>query len=179
TMLATLDASRYTMTEGNYEIGAFVGDECRGSARLQRVGSQYIAYLSVSGEEGETVRFKLYDVTNNVEQGLAEEQVSYVSNAITGTTHEPVVLHFRGTTDVNEQASQVRVFPNPADEWITIESEALQSATLFTLTGQQLLHEPIQSGSTRLNVSALAPGLYLLQLRSTDGSTLTRKIEIK
>jgi hypothetical protein len=179
TMLATLDASRYTMTEGNYEIGAFVGDECRGSARLQRVGSQYIAYLSVSGEEGETVRFKLYDVTNNVEQGLAEEQVSYVSNAITGTTHEPVVLHFRGTTDLNEQASQVRVYPNPADDWITIESEALQSATLFTLTGQQLLHEPIQSGSARLNVSALVPGLYLLQLRSADGSTLTRKLEIK
>ena len=178
-MLATLDADRFAMSEGNYEIGAFVGDECRGSARLQKVGGQYIAYLTIGGENAETVRFRLYDVTNGMELGLAEEQLTYVANAVTGTTYEPVVLHFRSTGVGEGNHNMVNVYPNPASDWVTVEGHGLQSATLFTLTGQRLLHEPIQGESTHLNVGGLSAGLYLLQLTDSDGSLHIRKLEIK
>jgi hypothetical protein len=170
TMLATLDASRYTMTEGNYEIGAFVGDECRGSARLQRVGSQYIAYLSVSGEEGETVRFKLYDVTNNVEQGLAEEQVSYVSNAITGTTHEPVVLHFRGTADVNESAYSVSMYPNPTKDEVMINGREIETVKVYNALGQLVYMEECgNADNVELHLNGLSAGVYTVNVRMANG----------
>ena len=177
TMLATLDASRYTMTEGNYEIGAFVGDECRGSARLQRVGSQYIAYLSVSGEEGETVRFKLYDVTNNVEQGLAEEQVSYVSNAITGTTHEPVVLHFRGTTDVNESAYSVSMYPNPTKDEVMINGREIETVKVYNALGQLVYMEECGSAdNVELHLNGLSAGVYTVNVRMANGQQVNKRI---
>ena len=178
-MLATLDADHFAMAAGNYEIGAFVGDECRGSARLQQVGSHYIAYLTIGGENAETVRFRLYDVTNAMELGVAEEQLTYVANAVTGTTHNPVVLHFRSTGVGEGEGNVVSVYPNPASDWVTVEGQGLQSATLFTLTGQRLLHETIQGESTRLHVGGLSTGLYLLQLTDTDGSVHIIKLEIK
>ena len=177
TMLATLDASRYTMTEGNYEIGAFVGDECRGSARLQRVDSQYIAYLSVSGEEGETVRFKLYDVTNNVEQGLAEEQVSYVSNAITGTTHEPVVLHFRGTADVNESAYSVSMYPNPTKDEVMINGREIETVKVYNALGQLVYMEECGSANNvELHLNGLSAGVYTVNVRMANGQQANKMI---
>jgi hypothetical protein len=154
-----------------------VGDECRGSARLQRVGSQYIAYLSVSGEEGETVRFKLYDVTNNVEQGLAEEQVSYVSNAVTGTTYEPVVLHFRGTTDVNEGAYSVSMYPNPTKDEVMIHGREIETVKVYNALGQ--LVQMVQCGSAdnvELHLNGLSAGVYLVNVRMANGQQANKRI---
>ena len=178
-VMATLDASQYAMGEGNYEIGAFCGEECRGSARLQLADGQYMTFMVVNGEPGETIRFKLYDVANGRELGLSEETLTYEPNAIVGSVPEPEVLHFRGTTGVDELAYRLNVYPNPSDEWILIEAEGLQSATLFSLTGQVVLHEEIHSETTRLNVSHLTPGLYLLQAVRHDGNVVNRKVEIK
>ena len=115
-MMATLDASQFAMGDGNYEIGAFVDGECRGSARLQKIGDGYVAFVVVHGEAGETVRFKLYDVTNAVEVGVAKEQITYCANAIMGSVEEPMVLHLRGLTDVNGPIGVAKLFPNPANK---------------------------------------------------------------
>ena len=178
-MMATLDESQFQMADGNYEIGAFVDGECRGSARLQSTTNGYVAFLVIHGDAGEAIHFMLYDVTNAVEVGMAEEQISYVANAISGSIEAPVILHFRGTMGVNEAANSLRVFPNPTHDWITVEGEGLQSVTLCSITGQTLLRKTIQDNSTRLSVEGFAPGLYLIQMVKNDGTTVTRKLEIK
>ena len=178
-MMATLDESQFQMAEGNYEIGAFVGDECRGSARLQKTTNGYVAFLVIHGEYGEAISFKLYDVMNAMETGVAEEQITYVANATNGSVEEPVVLHFRGTADLNEETQSLRVFPNPAHDWIMIEGEGLQTVSLISVTGQTLLKRTMTDNSIRLTVDGLTPGLYLIQLVKKDGNILTRKLEIK
>ena len=178
-MMATLDESQFAMGEGNYEIGAFVNGECRGSSRLLKTSYGYVALVVVHGEYDETIRFKLYDVTNAMVVGPSEEQLRYVANAIVGSVEEPMVLHFRSITDVNEEGNSLSVFPNPAHEWVMIEGEGLQSVTLLNITGQILMKKTAQDDSIRLSVEGLAPGLYLIQLTNRDGNLFTRKLEIQ
>ena len=178
-LMATLDENQFQMAEGNYEIGAFVDGECRGSARLQRTSNGFIAFLVIHGEFEESIRFQLYDVMNGKEVGDGEEELRYVPNAIRGSIEEPMLLHFRGVTDVNEDANRLSVYPNPAHDQITIQGEGLKSVILFAITGQMLLQEDAQGSCTHLSVDGLAPGLYLIQLVKKDGNSLVQKLEIK
>ena len=175
-MLATLDADRFAMAAGNYEIGAFVGDECRGSARLQQVGSHYIAYLTIGGNTGEAVHFRLYDVANAMELGLAEEQMTYVANAVTGTTHEPVVLHFRSTGIGEGDHNMVSVYPNPTKDKVMVEGDAIETVKVYNVLGQLVQME--QCGNTsnvELHLNGLSAGVYTVEVTNAYG-TVNRRI---
>ena len=175
-MLATLDADRFAMAAGNYEIGAFVGDECRGSVRLQQVGSHYIAYLTISGDNSETVRFYLYDVTNAKELGMAEEQMTYVANAVTGTTHNPVVLHFRSTGVGEGDHNMVSVYPNPTKDKVMVEGDAIETVKVYNVLGQLVQMEQCGNASNvELHLNGLSAGVYTVEVTNAYG-TVNRRI---
>ena len=174
-LMATLDEAQFAMTNGNYEIGAFVGDECRGSARLQKAGNGYVAFVVIHGDSGETVSFKLYDVMNAAEAGVAEERLTYVSNAITGSIDEPVVLHFRNT-GVNEDANSLSVFPNPTKDKVMIQGQAIETVSVYNTLGQCLLSKTYEdANSVELNMSGFSAGVYTVSIR-TNGTMVTKMI---
>ena len=165
-VMATLDASQYAMGEGNYEIGAFCGDECRGSARLQQADGQYMTFMVVNGEPGETIRFKLYDVTNNRELGCSEETLTYEPNAIIGSVREPEVLHFRGTTSLDEAANSLSVYPNPAKDKVMIEGQSIETVSVFNALGQCLLSKDCgNADNVEINLNDLSAGVYTVTIR--------------
>ena len=52
----------------DYEVGAFCGDECRGSVLLTDTGSDFLAIQTILGNsDGEEITFKLYDHNLNLE----------------------------------------------------------------------------------------------------------------
>ena len=177
-MLATLDADRFAMAAGNYEIGAFVGDECRGSARLQQVGSHYIAYLTISGENAETVRFYLYDVTNAKELGMAEEQMTYVANAVTGTTHNPMVLNFRSTAVGEGEDAVVSVYPNPAKDKVMVEGNAIETVKVYNVLGQLVQMEQCGNATNvELHLGGLSAGVYTVEVTNAYGTVNKRIVK--
>lgn len=55
-----------SMTNAQYEIGAFVGDECRGEALCNNVvNGYYQAALTIFGNDGDVLTFKVMDHNNN------------------------------------------------------------------------------------------------------------------
>jgi hypothetical protein len=58
---------------------------------------------------------------------------------------------------------QVSVFPNPSDNFITINA-VVESASVFDITGKELL----RSNSSQINVSELKQGVYFI--RATTGT---------
>ena len=176
-VMATLDADRFVMEEGSYEIGAFVEGECRGSARLQRVGERQVAFLVVNGEPGETVCFQLYDVAADKEEGVAEEQLRYVPNAIGGSVEDPVVLHFRGATGIVEELHPLSIYPNPTTGKLAIEGFAMRSVSVYNVMGQQVLAlEGVESDRVELDLGPLGAGLYTVSVRTSNGTTVNRLV---
>ena len=72
--------------------------------------------------------------------------------------------------EVNEY---VKVYPNPATNYIFIVSNSPQKATLFNTTGQKILET---SAATELDVIDLPSGVYLLNLQNTQNQISTFKI---
>ena len=89
------DAGQY------YEIGAFVGDVCRGTAMVSEAppftGGGYIYYLTVGSNStsGETVTFRLYNhQTGEEEYVICETTITFVSDGEEGDLFEPFLIEF-------------------------------------------------------------------------------------
>jgi Listeria/Bacterioides repeat len=88
---------------GTIELAAFVGDECRGSIFLKEIPDYdlehpYLAFLQVFGEDGDTIKFRLYDHGSNTEYTLNNIDF-FVTNAIKGNTTAPYEF-FKSSADV-------------------------------------------------------------------------------
>jgi len=152
TMMLTLDENVFAMSEGSHEIGAFVNGECRGSARLQQVGSRYIAFLTVSGEDDEEVSFRLFDVNTGAEYESNTKGISYAGNAIYGSLAHPMILQF-GTADLDEMSS---------DDSGEVE--------VFTVMGVSLG----KRANANEAIKSLKPGIYLLKTNSNVTKTVVQ-----
>jgi len=72
----------------------------------------------------------------------------------------------------------IRVYPNPADEAITIEGD-FDEGMLYDLTGRLVLTlYPNHRGRTYLNTSNLRPGMYIARIRKNNQS-INRKLLIR
>lgn len=98
--------------QSNYEIGAFVGTECRGVADgantkdLWTAGpnNDQVFYLRVRSNtsSGENVTFKVYDKTSHSElPKLTFTPVTFSNNAMIGEASSPFVLKQYKSGDVN------------------------------------------------------------------------------
>ena len=78
----------------NYEVAAFVGDECRGVAEVQSQGDKTWLYMRIrsNADAGETVTFKLYDKAESKEYAV-NESVTFESQASVGMPSAPTELH--------------------------------------------------------------------------------------
>lgn len=89
----------------NYEIAAFVGNECRGVAEVQTKDAYTWLYIRVrsNAASGEKVTFKIYDKTTGKAYN-AFETVAFTSNGQEGMPSSPATLTLRRYTlgDVND-----------------------------------------------------------------------------
>jgi hypothetical protein len=67
-------------------------------------------------------------------------------------------------------SSSLQVFPNPADEKITIRRESMAAAqiTLFDLSGRELMSRELNAEETTIETGMYPPGVYLLQVRENN-----------
>ena len=106
TVYGSLVVDEVTVTSlENYEIAAFVGDECRGLAEVNSQGGYTWLYIRVRSNvaSGETVKFKIYEKTEG-KAFNAVETVDFASNGLVGMPSQPVTLTLRRYTlgDVND-----------------------------------------------------------------------------
>ncbi len=79
-----------------------------------------------------------------------------------------------GSTGMEEPKTvpELRIWPNPATEFLNIESEAIEELTLYDIAGKLTLEANANGASSlRLTTSGLSRGSYLLEVRS-GGATI-------
>lgn len=86
------------------------------------------------------------------------------------------------TIEVNSQASlselnsaNMAIYPNPANDFLFIESDGKFEYQLSTLNGQ-LLISGVAFEKERVDLSDLAAGIYLIQLYNENNQTQTVKV---
>lgn len=101
------------------EVGAFCGDQCRGSKMIVFWNPipqlmRYVVYHEIYGQTGESISFKLYDHSTNQELDLiAPDPIIWTSATTSYNEMNPFVLNFTSSTTTNTTAGD---WSNP-DIW--------------------------------------------------------------
>ena len=79
-----------------------------------------------------------------------------------------------------EQASEntmdIHVFPNPATDFVTIESEGLQQVDVFDVTGRMIKSVSVVGNALQLDLTSLKPGVYFISAKACSTSSFVKSI---
>ena len=117
-MIVVVSVDGEEQASTSLEVGAFCGDECRGSALAAYFPptDRYIYQLPVYGNTGDIITFKLYDHDQEMELTDYEiSSVTYVDEGY-GSLGNPYVLEFTGTTP---QPQGLVITLTPGWNWIS------------------------------------------------------------
>lgn len=176
-------------------LGVFTNDGlCAGMTQIDDVGENQALTAfgddsttpEIDGfEENEAMTLKLYRPGTDEQFIVYPEFDENMPNTeffstnglskITDINLQPV-----GLADLEKY--QFNIYPNPADDHITITTKELNVGIKFTL--QNILGQPVKKGmikrrQTQINTSVIHEGVYLLQFTSDNTTVTTKKIIIK
>ncbi len=176
-VMASIPADAVVNANETVEIGAFVNGECRGSAKLMYVEplDQYIAFMTVYGENDDVVTFNIYNEGNQFE---TEEEVVFTDNAIVGKATAPFMLHISTTNSLS-------CFPNPVNkgEQLTVELNGqvdLNGATLqvYNTVGSLIRTESISQSSKTIE-GMQTSGIYTVKVTDAQGNVYFGKVVVR
>jgi len=93
-------------------------------------------------------------VTTNNKWGIASVTISVTVNTTTASTQE-----FSGLLE-----SRYKLYPNPASDDVTVESEAGATITIYSITGRSVLEISNATEVQQINIGSLDRGIYLVSV---------------
>ena len=120
---------------------------------------------------------------NNLNLGTVIENTAYIYfdfNAPIVTNTAINTIDLLTSTSVQTVNANVSVYPNPAKEELFIsinnlKSNAISFLEIYNIAGQKVLDQSILQNNTKLDLSGLSKGLYLLKT-NVEGTVSTVKI---
>ena len=84
------------------------------------------------------------------------------------------------TRSISKPQIDIKMFPNPSTDYINLRisgnKEIIKQITIFDMQGKQVLVESINSSETKLNISNLAKGAYIIEGVCESGNSFTEKL---
>ena len=133
TMIGVLQIDGVEQTTSTLEVGAFSDDQCRGSAVPVYVpqADRYLLFMSLYGDEGDVLGFRLYDHDLDQESELVcASTIIFAEDAMFGSGADPYVLNFE---DIVIEHS-ITVTANPAEYGTVAGAGTYNHGTTATLT---------------------------------------------
>jgi len=164
---AVVDLDGMELRSEQYELAAFVGNECRGSVKLMYIEpiDRYVAFLLTFGDAEQPVNFVL---TDGNETSLSDDHVMYSNDAVVGSLLEPVVLHFGPLGLSDAMQSMVSVYPNPSSDVFNVEGAGIEKYEVINSFGQIVYSKVVNNDFVQIDLSNHATGTYLLRIITKD-----------
>ncbi len=124
-------------------------------------------YIDLSSYSGKDIYIAFRDVTSGNDRGmLLVDNIKFLGTGSIGT-------------DVKEMESiQTKVYPNPANDFVRIESENnILSVTVYNALGQKVSFVSVNDNVYSMNTQALKNGLYIIRVE-TEVGTAVEKVNV-
>ncbi|MBK9337222.1 MAG: T9SS type A sorting domain-containing protein [Lewinellaceae bacterium] len=192
TLIGMLRSNGANVTTSAMELGAFAGDEVRGTAQtiyIEPLDAHLFFLTMYANTTGEPVHFKLYDNATGAVRDLAET-LYFAPNQHLGDIENPVPFELQTTsTDVEIGAAfEFDIQPNPFQSETTfrfvLPKDEAVTLTISDASGRELtaLRANARAGLNALAWDGrsdtgewLSSGVYLVRLKTAAGSA-TRKV---
>ncbi|MBI4649593.1 MAG: T9SS type A sorting domain-containing protein, partial [Bacteroidia bacterium] len=88
------------------------------------------------------------------------------------------VIHFSATGIYEKLISEsIKVYPNPANDKIEIDGLQAGKIELMNLQGQVIKKINVSSTKTRLDISKLSGGVYIMRIKTNDGIIMKKLVK--
>jgi hypothetical protein len=142
------------------------------NSTLQNVANDEYTFsftsVNYAYQPGDTVEYYLYakDESGRV------EKYPYIGAA------DPFMFHFGGVGIEDMKPLQVRVWPNPADDFVTVTSDQIQRVEIYNMMGQLVFEQFCNDSHVTISTSGMAPGTYAVKVTTTSG-TVTKRVIVR
>ena len=135
--------------------------------RIKLLNASAVTFTDNSVTEEGDYYYRLYAYYGGLDCTSAPANRKYYPNVFE--------LHaYYSPTGINENEAQVKVYPNPSKGLVTIESEEKGEVTIYNPLGQCIMQKDITGPQTILDLQNAASGLYLLRVKTGNGTTSRR-----
>ena len=175
-------------------VGVFVGDELRGVGKIVINSGTSYTTIVIQGTHIESLTFVIWDQSECQEVSVAfttdsnpRQNIGYPPDflPLQGLRAPPIVSHgdvrdFSLKTDnvlsnENIEKTGFTILPNPTRNILNITVAEKVNYRLFNIRGQVLKKGTLAKGKSKIDVSSLSKGIYLLNIKTNKGS-FTKKI---
>lgn len=187
TLNAIVMLDNIEISSDHYELAAFVNEKCVGSSKLvyNERFNNYIAYMTIYGEDSAVIHFNLYDELTGMEYSSEEDVISFEINSIIGNVIEPYVVYFDGFTGVNpNKISSLTIYPNPVSKGeifrIDASSDATESVTIEIVDalGSMVFAKTVNDQPISVTAPCTA-GVYTIRIIIEGKVSYCRKLIVK
>lgn len=155
----------------DYVVGAFVGDECRGAGHW--VEDRLFVTVHGSSADG-VVSFRAIDKVSGYEYEILE--TAGFSDTHVGTYGRPFALHRGDVIGIADMLYDggYSVYPNPARERLYVEGDVagIVGVRILSVSGAVVTAGDVYREESGIDVSALAQGLYMLEITTGSGTVV-------
>lgn len=173
-VMAVVKVDSVEQRDEHLELGAFVNGECRGSVRLRYFAplDRYYAMLTVSGQDGDLVGFRLIHSESLEENETCGNHLVFSKNAIVGSLGKPYEIRFGEAEDA---MVDMVLYPNPVERGATFSlmipsGETVTEVIITDVVGNQLRHETGAINAKSIKGLPTA-GVYVIKAVAKSGNT--------
>ncbi|MDY0078217.1 MAG: T9SS type A sorting domain-containing protein [Bacteroidales bacterium] len=154
------------------------------------VSSQFIedpgsaSYIAFGDIVYDTLHQQFYvTITDYVTFGtgfIYDMQGNVVNTFPAGISTEALAVNYTQFTSLaTVETTEIQVYPNPAKDFIQLKNTAnkqINTVKIFNMQAGLVLDQQIDNVSAAIDISALAPGIYFLEIQFKNGSHAKQKI---
>ena len=135
--------------------------------RIKLLSASAVTYTDNALVQEGDYYYRLYAYYGNLDCTSAPANRKYETNVFE--------LHvYYSPTGMDENETQVKVYPNPTKNLVTIEAEGMTEVSVDNTLGQCMLQKDVTDTQTVLDLHDAAPGLYLLRIAMDKGMVYRR-----
>lgn len=140
------------------------------STELYAVSDETLSYVWSTGETTDTITVT---PSENTEYSLTATNAQECSK----TSSVTIVVSEEGISAAN--ASNVRIYPNPAATQVIIEGSSVSNIKIYNMLGQLVVNKDASNNKTVIPLEDYNNGSYILRIETKDGKTNVRSLVIK
>ena len=142
--------------------------------------ANYNVHITVAGEVviDTTVNTTSYTIVGLEEGAHASVAVQAVCAEDNLSEWSTAVEFDYITVGVNNYGINANIYPNPTTGNVTVESNAVNAdITVFDMFGKLMMTSKVASERTELDFSSFAPGVYMIRIANTTGTTTIKVVK--
>ena len=139
--------------------------------RVKLLGASAVSYVDNSALQEGDYYYRLYAYYRDLDCLSAPANRLYYPNVFE--------LHaYFSPTGIKEHDNLVKVYPNPSKQFVTIEAEGMIEVSVYNTLGQCVINKEVADAQTTIDLQNMSEGLYLLRIKTEDG-TISKRIVVE